>query len=101
MQWTQTKNTNKVGGKRWAYLTARAGYKTIKTKGKIPESDKDDNVQDDVIKWKHFPALLAFCARNTPVTGEFPSQRPVTLSLNDVFFDLRLNQQLSKQWRRR
>ena len=31
------------------------------------------------------------CAENSPVTGEFPSQRPVTRSF-DVFFDLRLNQ---------
>ena len=45
---------------------------------------------DDVIKWKYFPVLLAFCAGNSPVTGEFPSQRPVTQSY-DVFFDLRLN----------
>ena len=34
---------------------------------------------------------------NSPVTGEFPTQRPVTQSF-DVFFDLRLNKQLSKQW---
>ena len=27
-----------------------------------------------------FPALLAPCAGNSPVTGEFPSQRPVTRS---------------------
>ena len=33
------------------------------------------------------------------VTGGFPSQRPVTRSF-DVFFDLRLNKQLSKQSRR-
>ena len=45
-------------------------------------------------------ALLALCAGNSPVTGEFPSQRPVTRSF-DVFFDLRLNKRLSKQWRRR
>ena len=32
--------------------------------------------------------------------GEIPAQRPVTRSF-DVFFDLRLKQQLSKQWRRR
>ena len=32
--------------------------------------------------------------------GEFPAQRSVTRRF-DVFFDLRLNQQLSKQWRRR
>ena len=48
---------------------------------------------DDVIKWKH---LLSLCAGNSPVTGEFPSQRPVTRSF-DVFFDLRLNKRLSKQ----
>ena len=26
-----------------------------------------------------FPTLLALCAGNSPVTGEFPSQRPVTM----------------------
>ena len=36
-----------------------------------------------------FFALLALCAGNTPVTGESPSQRPVTQGF-DVFFDLRL-----------
>ena len=50
--------------------------------------------------WRHqmetFSALLALCAGNPPVTGEFPSQRPVTQSF-DVFFDLRLNKRLSKQ----
>ena len=54
---------------------------------------------DDVIKWKHF-GLLAQCAGNSPVTGEFPSQRPVTRSF-DVFFDLSLNKWLSKQSKRR
>ena len=44
-----------------------------------------------------FSALLAICAGNSPVTGEFPAQRPVTRSF-DVFFDLRLNKRLSKQW---
>ena len=34
--------------------------------------------------------LLALCAGNSPVTGEFPLQRPVTRSF-DVFFHLRLN----------
>ena len=43
-----------------------------------------------------FSALLAFCVGNTPVSSEFPSQRPVTRSF-DVFFDLRLNKKLSKQ----
>ena len=46
---------------------------------------------DDVIKWKHFPRP---CVGNSPVTGEFRSQRPVTRSF-DVFFDLGLNKPLS------
>ena len=37
---------------------------------------------------------------NGPVCGEFPSQSPVTRSF-DIFFDLRLNTQLSKQSRHR
>ena len=41
-------------------------------------------------------ALLAICTGNSPVTGEFPAQRPVTQSF-DIFFDLRLNKRLSKQ----
>ena len=43
-----------------------------------------------------FSVLLAISAGNSPVTGEFPAQRPVTRSF-DVFFDLRLNKLLSKQ----
>ena len=43
-----------------------------------------------------FYALLSLCAENSPVTGEFPAQRPVTRSF-DVFFDLRLIKWLSKQ----
>ena len=43
-----------------------------------------------------FSALLAICAGNSLVIGEFPTQRPVTRSF-DVFFHLRLNKQLSKQ----
>ena len=39
-------------------------------------------------------------AGNSPVTGEFPSQRPVTRSFNE-FFNLGLNKRLSKQSRRR
>ena len=42
------------------------------------------------------PALLALCAGNSPVTGEFPSQRLVTRSF-DVSFDLRVNKRLSNQ----
>ena len=34
---------------------------------------------------------------NSPITSEFPPQRPVTRSF-DIFFDLRLNKRLCKQW---
>ena len=50
--------------------------------------------------WRHqmetFYASLAIDAGNSPVTGEFPAQRPVTRSF-DAFFDMRLNKWLSKQ----
>ena len=50
--------------------------------------------------WRHqmeaFSASLAICARNSPVPGEFPAQRPVTRSF-DVYFDLRWNKRFSKQ----
>ena len=45
---------------------------------------------------ENISALLALCAGNSLVTGEFPSQRLVTQSFG-VFFDLRLNKRLSKQ----
>ena len=51
--------------------------------------------------WRHqmdaFSELLAICAGNSPVPAEFPPHRPVTRSF-DVFFDLRPNKRLSKQW---
>ena len=58
--------------------------------------------------WRHqmetFFALLALCAKNSPVTGEFPPQRPVTRSF-DVFFYLHQIKRLSEQswgwWLRR
>ena len=51
--------------------------------------------------WRHqietFYTLLAICAGNSPLSGEFPTQRPVTLGFY-VFFDLRLDKPFSKQW---
>ena len=43
-----------------------------------------------------FSALLALCVGNSPATGEFPSQRPMTRGF-DVFFDLHRNKR-SKQY---
>ena len=45
---------------------------------------------------KTFSPLLAFCAGNSPVAGEFPTQRPLTRSF-DVFFDQRPNKRLGKE----
>ena len=54
--------------------------------------------------WRHkmeaLSALLALCVGNSPVTGEFPSQRPVTRTFG-LSFDLRLTKGLGKQSRRR
>ena len=59
-----------------------------------------NNFRGRIAWWRHqmetFSALLAFCAGNSPVRGEFSTQRPVTRSV-DAFFDLHLNKQLSKQ----
>ena len=48
--------------------------------------------------WRHqmetFSALLALCAENSPVTGEFPSQMPMT-RIVDVSFICALNRRLS------
>ena len=50
-----------------------------------PKYNKTPQSHDDVIKWKLFSALLALCAGNSLVTGEFPSQRT-----NNVEFDVSL-----------
>ena len=61
---------------------------------------KQCNQQTEISRWRHqmeaFSAFLALCVGNSLVTGEFPSQRPVTGGF-DVFFDLQLNKWLSKQ----
>ena len=58
------------------------------------------NFNTDHTWWRHqmetFSALLTIWVKNSPVPGEFPTQRPVTRSF-DVYFDLRPNKWLSKQ----
>ena len=53
-----------------------------------------EKLQDDVVKWKHFPHYWSFVQgiHRSPV-----KKRPVTQSF-DVFFDLHPNRWLSKQW---
>ena len=57
-------------------------------------------VVSQFVTWRHqmekCSVLLALCAATSPVTGEFPSKRPVTQSF-DVLVNLHLNKRLSKQ----
>ena len=54
--------------------------------------------------WRHqigtLSALLALCAGNSPVTGEFPAQRPVTWSFG-VFFVLFMFRRWRHNWLRK
>ena len=67
---------------------------------KVREVGKQFPWKSFVSWWRHqmetFSALLAICAGNSPATGEFRAQRPVTRSF-DVFCDLYLNKRLRKQ----
>ena len=80
---------------RWLVL----GNSLVPNMRQIIICTNDDLVQyshDDVIKMETFSALLAICAGNSPVPGDFPTQRPVTRSF-DGFFYLRPNKRLNKQ----
>ena len=61
----------------------------------------DSDCETVVSWWRHqmetFSALLALCAWNSPVSGDFPTQRPVTRSF--VSSDLHLIKRLSKHSR--
>ena len=87
----------------------------LELKMEVSEDIRADSITASIIPrapgkawWRHqmerFSALLTICARNSPVTGEFPTQRPATRSSN-VFFNMCLNKPLSKQsggwWLRR
>ena len=66
------------------------------------KKNKTEYARNSYSWWRHqmepFSALLALCAGNSPVSGEFPTQRPATRSF-DVFFDLHPNKRLNKQSR--
>ena len=54
-------------------------------------------VHDDVYDMETFSASLALCVGNPPVTGAFPTLRPVMRGF-DVFFVVNLIKLLNKQW---
>ena len=64
-------------------------------------SDTHDAIWRPYMSWwrhqmENFPRHWPFVLGNSPASGEFPAQRPVTWSF-DVFFDLCLNKRLRKQ----
>ena len=69
-----------------------------------PTASKSNCINDEVIKWKHFPRYWPFVRGNHRSPGEFLAQRAVTRSFK-VYFDLRLNRRLRKHswdwWLRR
>ena len=94
--WVETYDTQALGptGDAWPLEWPTVPSRHGNTMGHI--------LVDFTARWRHqmqmFSALLDLCEGNPPVTGGFPSQRSVTQSF-DVFFDLRINKQLSKQSR--
>ena len=90
-----------------SFILIQAGYCMWQYYHKVPQviSHREMQLRGMCISWwRHqmetFSALLVLFEGNSPVTGEFPSQGPVTRTF-DVFFDLRLNKRLSKPSRRR
>ena len=79
--------------KRWKYVL-------IHVMGYIVHPMNDTHVWRCIEIWSSTwwkkSRVTVICVRNSPVTGEFPTQMPVTRSF-DVFFDLHLNKRLSKQ----
>ena len=73
----------------WKYIDSK-----VKVINVAPNNANSQSVHDDVIKG-NISALLTLCVGNSPVTGEFPSQRLVTRSFG-VFFNPHLNKRLSK-----
>ena len=72
--YSQAKTTNRYG---W-YVYADSGNDLVAWGNKsVPYMMTSSN--------EKFPALLALSSGNSPITGEFPSQRPVVRNF-DVFF---------------
>ena len=80
-------------------LIALTYYRSIYLQAQLT-SNSSSKYPARFLWWRHqmktFSALLAICAGNSPVPGDFPTQRPATWTFN-VFFDLRLNKRLRNQ----
>ena len=101
----ETRNELKTPSAKWRPFCVGLSMMTVPKSGGIPSWSKQNVIMMFymMMSWCHkmetFFVLLAFCAGNSPVTGEFPSKSAVSSSSN-VFFGPRLNnKRLSKQSR--
>ena len=106
-------NVNKVDINWWWSWKSHYSFETIVTESKFPcafllelqlrKIKQSSTIFPMLHYWpwwrlqmETLSALLAICATNSLVPGEFPPQRPVTWSFY-VFVDLHPNKRLSKQ----
>ena len=79
----------------WVWVWVWVWVVTLKGVGKIEHYRNNKTQQRTNPWWRHqmetFSALLAICAGNSPVIGEFPSQRPVTRSFDVSLICARIN----------
>ena len=86
-------NTSSIGGIGWKcavwHYNAGQPISKFRTRCTRPIQAGWSEILFTAAWWRHkmetFSVLLSICAGNSPVTDEFPSQRPVTGSF-DVFF---------------
>ena len=81
---------NSLMGCDWAdSVIPRHGWESRTWDGFYPLNGRIKSVRQKLSWWRHqmetFSALLAICAGNSSVTGEFPSQRPVTQNFDVLF----------------
>ena len=80
----------------WEHFFSSFCWKSVRqVGGNIASACEVNRSHDDVIKWKHFPRYWPL-GGNSPVSGEFPSKRPVRRFF-DIFFHMLLNKRLNKQ----
>ena len=103
-EWTQNQGSNLQEGE-WKYQPNRQNHDIT-----TPKQRREKSMSLLITRYNFRPLVsmmtssngnifraTGLCVGNSPVSGEFPTQRPVTRSF-DVFFDLHPNKRFSKQW---
>ena len=92
-----------MGSRLWAFFTESLQIELLSRSLNTPQTHVNTwaihHIRLSIVWWRHqmetFSALLVLCEENPPVTGGFPSLRPVTRSFG-VLLDLRLKKRMSK-----